>query len=309
MTEFDSESERRRRMAMRPNAHLYMRPDAYRFMPSVPPRWATKEELRLFWGHRQPDRESNGHAQQSASAAEFDELLCLRRVLAEIKSLLPRRLHEAKYDPNQPRDGRGRWTDGSNVTDTRVVSDVTPDNQWKPGTQFAQNRPRTGPVVINGRPVQPTPGQAARLTIAEAQSRDALARVKEVDPNWRPTPSAYETVEGLIRAHRETTRDAEARIAELRSVGIGFGRYAHEAIPARGPGYGATNWERDEINRIGREWGCHTCGTKEPGTRSGNFVRDHQPPNAWSEALWRLPHCRTCSNIQGGYLRWNGRAR
>jgi hypothetical protein len=35
---------------MRPNAHLYTRPDAYRFLPPAPPRWATKDEVRLFWG-------------------------------------------------------------------------------------------------------------------------------------------------------------------------------------------------------------------------------------------------------------------
>jgi hypothetical protein len=102
-------------------------------------------------------------------------------------------------------------------------------------------------------------------------------------------------------------RDAEARFAELQRVGIGPGRFAGESIPARGPGRDFTTEERREINRIGSETGCHTCGVFVPGTGSGNFVPDHQLPNArnplgWSQRLF--PHCVTCSSFQG---RWIGR--
>ena len=38
--------------------------------------------------------------------------------------------------------------------------------------------------------------------------------------------------------------------------------------------------ERALIDRIGYSTGCHTCGTKDPGTMWRHFVPDHQPPTA-----------------------------
>lgn len=59
------------------------------------------------------------------------------------------------------------------------------------------------------------------------------------------------------------------------------GPFADESVPARGPGR-PNAAEQREINRIGQETGCHTCGTTDPGTKSGNFVFDHQPPSAFN---------------------------
>jgi hypothetical protein len=81
------------------------------------------------------------------------------------------------------------------------------------------------------------------------------------------------------------------------------GPHAGQSIPARGPGRDFTPAETAEISRIGQTTGCHTCGTTSPGTRSGNFVPDHQPPSALNEsgAPQRLyPHCLNCSRRQGG---------
>lgn len=84
------------------------------------------------------------------------------------------------------------------------------------------------------------------------------------------------------------------------------GPYAGEKIPARGPGRDFTPEEREKINEIGRDTGCHTCGSTEAGTKSGNFVPDHQPANALNpdngpQDLY--PHCINCSNLQGGQVR------
>lgn len=84
------------------------------------------------------------------------------------------------------------------------------------------------------------------------------------------------------------------------------GPHAGDSIPARGPGRDFTPGEREAVNEIGRETGCHTCGTKDPGTKSGNFVPDHQPPSATSPegTPQRLyPHCLSCSRTQGGEVR------
>jgi RHS repeat-associated protein len=72
------------------------------------------------------------------------------------------------------------------------------------------------------------------------------------------------------------------------------GPYATESIPARGPGRSWNTAERAFATEEGR---CHTCGVTSPGTKSGSWVLDHQPPNALaggsSQRLYR--HCATCS--------------
>ena len=83
------------------------------------------------------------------------------------------------------------------------------------------------------------------------------------------------------------------------------GAHAGDSIPARGPGRNFTPEERQAINGIGGDSGCHTCGTQDPGTQSGNFVPDHQPPNALNpdggvQDLY--PHCIGCSRSQGGQV-------
>ena len=150
-------------------------------------------------------------------------------------------LHPSHYDPNQPRvpagnpDG-GQWTDsggsgGGGRNDPRVLSDATPDNDWKPGAQYAQRRSGGG-SRFGG---QLTPGQAARLSAVEARAQEAIRKVREVDPEWKPPPSIYETVEGLIRAREADAEQAQARFLELQRNGIGPGPFAGELIPARGP--------------------------------------------------------------------------
>lgn len=231
---------------------------------------------------------------------------------------------ERKYSPNHPRvpagsSEGGRWTGGDGggggggTNDHRVLSDASPD-AIRPGAQYAQNRTR-GPgrgVSINGQQVEPTPGQAARLAVVEAQARDAVRRVQELDPNWRPTPSAYESVEGLIASYRGDAEQAQARILELQNKGIGPGLFAAESIPARGPQRDFMADERRGINNIGSATGCHTCGTRVPGTTTGNFVADHQPPSALNlkNHQQRLyPQCLTCSLKQGGWISGRGSAK
>lgn len=187
----------------------------------------------------------------------------------------------------------GQWTDGGGGSASSDFSGAS------------RNR-GSATVRIGGRSVPVEPGQAARLAIAQANAQNAIARVRALDPNWRPSPSAYESVEGLIGAYEADAQQAETRLAELSRVGIGPGPFAGESIPARGPERDFTAEERAEINRIGAEMGCHTCGYLSPGTGSGNFVPDHQPPNAlnFSGGPQRLyPQCLTCSRMQGGAVR------
>jgi hypothetical protein len=80
------------------------------------------------------------------------------------------------------------------------------------------------------------------------------------------------------------------------------GPFAGESIPARSSGWDFTAAERREINRIMSDTGCHTCGTRDPGTKSGNGIPDHQPVSSLNKdgLPQRLyPHCIVCSRRQG----------
>ena len=132
------------------------------------------------------------------------------------------------YNPNQPRvpaghhDG-GRWTSaggGAVGNDPRVMSDAPPDNDWKPGAQYAAGpRPGWVRVRIGERWVEVEAGQAAHLVAAQARAQDAIARVRQLDPSWQPTPSLSasqpRSVEGLIRRYEAEAEQAEGRLGEL----------------------------------------------------------------------------------------------
>lgn len=80
-------------------------------------------------------------------------------------------------------------------------------------------------------------------------------------------------------------------------------RSVSNSFQINGPGRDFTPGECDAVNDIGIDTGCHTCGTKNPGTKGGNFVPDHQPPNSQNPdgGPQRLyPHCVGCSRTQGG---------
>lgn len=63
--------------------------------------------------------------------------------------------------------------------------------------------------------------------------------------------------------------------------------------------------EKAAIKKQGYTLGCHTCGQTTPGTKSGNFILDHQPanalvPNGWPQTFY--PQCKYCSASQGGII-------
>lgn len=225
---------------------------------------------------------------------------------------------DRKFNPNQPRipagrTGGGRWTDGSDggtrlasgQNDPRIVSDADPI-VVSPGQQFAQvGRRGIRSFRINGQRVEATPSEEAELQAVEARAEGAIARVHELDPNWKPQQGSYQSVRGLIEEHRYQARQAEDHLADLARMGIGPGPFACESIPARGPERNFTAAERREGNRIGYKYGCHTCGSRDPGTPLGNFVLDHQDPSALNStglAQRLYPQCLSCSLKQGGYV-------
>ena len=82
------------------------------------------------------------------SRDDYEEVLQMRRDLDALRADLIRTVrayYARKYSPDQPRvpagsrEG-GQWTGGEGgggINDSRVISDATPDNDWKPGAQYA----------------------------------------------------------------------------------------------------------------------------------------------------------------------------
>jgi hypothetical protein len=139
----------------------------------------------------------------SAQLYRLNWLLHARVVEAKLREL--KRAVKAGFDPNQPRvpagSGRtsGRWSDGGGG-----------------GSQFAQNVPRSG-GRNRGSLEEPTPAEAARLVAAQSHAREAIRRVREIDPTWSPTPSLVDpnSVEGQISTAEAEGEEAEARLLEL----------------------------------------------------------------------------------------------
>ncbi|KAL7531423.1 hypothetical protein ACHAWF_003763 [Thalassiosira exigua] len=99
------------------------------------------------------------------------------------------------------------------------------------------------------------------------------------------------------------------------------GSFARASIPAPPNFNYATRSQRVRIERIGRRWGCHTCGSRmifsNLGKDAPRFHGDHIPPVSVAKQLndrWHrrmlgrkvtqrfYPQCRNCSNKQGGLL-------
>jgi len=120
--------------------------------------------------------------------------------------------------------------------------------------------------------------------------------------------SKVDDVKPLINKVDEVIKPVLSKVEEVgtaaaRASTLEPGPYAAESIPARSQARDFTTTERSQINEIGSTTGCHTCGITNPGTKSGNFVPDHQPISALTPAgvLQRLyPHCISCSKSQGG---------
>jgi hypothetical protein len=175
-------------------------------IPAAPPTSAAPEDSRHFYDATPAASGQPG----GAAAATASPTMPLGR-----SQTWPARPPSYAGDAPWPRAGIGARSD------PRILSDVTPDNDWTPGARYASksnNRPTrpSGPVRLGeGRWVEPEGGQALRLIEAQTRAQNAIVRARELDPNWRPRPSQYESVEGLIRAHVSEAEQAQARLREL----------------------------------------------------------------------------------------------
>jgi hypothetical protein len=142
---------------------------------------------------------------------------------------------------------------------------------------------------------------AAKLrTLAELDPKNELLTTIQA-PEWRPNQSNIDKLDLEIIKARQRAPGA----IDTQASGIGIGPFARESISARSEKRDFNVLERADINRLGLLHGCHTCGTRDPGTRSGNFILDHQRPssvNIPGEQQRLFPQCLSCSSRQGARL-------
>lgn len=144
MAQFRTEwLEHRRRRSMRPDADRYIRPDAHRFMRPDAYRWLSPDHPdyhgpRPYGRKSSPDQPRAAAKSQGAAAvpdvasdAELQDrrlaLATLRLEWELLKFAWKRR--KAGFNPDQPRDDRGRWADGpgsvlrqeENTTDEQAI--------------------------------------------------------------------------------------------------------------------------------------------------------------------------------------------
>lgn len=102
-----------------------------------------------------------------------------------------------------------------------------------------------------------------------------------------------------------------------------FNKFPHFPIPGKGSvpvaSEAANAAQRTQIQRLGKLYGCHQCGSKQLFGQ-GSFISDHMPPTKQVKAenqrwyrrwlLWGLkqelwPQCQKCFSKQGSAVRMN----
>jgi len=191
----------------------WTRNDAYRFAPpgspeaKMPGNWPSPTALAPIVDAPFADDAAEREALER-------KLLQLRCEFAALKLEYALRRFQRKYSPDQPRvpagnpDG-GKWTSGGENAPKESGSDRARS------TEISASR-------RNSRPIPPlSPGQQVRLDFANARAQEAVARVQQLDPNWKSSQSLTDpnSAEGLIRAKEDMTREADARFLALSRAG------------------------------------------------------------------------------------------
>ena len=112
--------------------------------------------------------------------------------------------------------------------------------------------------------------------------------------------AAVDAVAGRLAGAARTTES----VGSAAEGAAGRAASVSDSVPATGPGRPSAA-QQAAVNEIGNQTGCHTCGATNPGTKSGNWVADHQPPSALNPSGGKQvlkPQCLQCSRQQGGQV-------
>jgi hypothetical protein len=216
--------EHQRKRWMRPDAERYWRHDRERYF-----------KLGVLDGKSAFDR-SRADARDAAHERAFqDELLALRRdhavlrrAFEEVKAALLAR--KAGFDPNQPRvpagnSYGGQWTDaggGGSSDEGIVLSDETPDDEWIPGAQYAQNDRSTDRLVdlheereLGGHAIERHVGKSPESLLTHV--RREVARVDETGLTRDLRAGSFPSVEAANKLVNTTLAQNQDKLERVRS--------------------------------------------------------------------------------------------
>ncbi|MGC1586891.1 MAG: hypothetical protein WA791_14535 [Rhodomicrobium sp.] len=136
-------------------------------LSAVPQHWPVRLEIvkaiHVLAAQEQEEQQRERRAELAAFRRDCE-------LLSETIRKVCRELFKAGFNPNEPRvpagnpDG-GEWTReaGSGTSsESQVVSDATPDNNWIPGAQYATNDP-PGIGHNQGPPLEEPPEIPSKL--------------------------------------------------------------------------------------------------------------------------------------------------
>jgi hypothetical protein len=200
------------------------RADAYRFAAPGTPEAKMPGTLHPWAEVARQEQAAADEAKARALAEQHEferEVLRLRHDFAKLKLEYELRRFQQKYSPDQPRvpagnpDG-GQWTSGGGSGAGR---DIGRDSGRSRSTDFSAQARRAGP------PRAPTSvSREVYLDQLTARAEEAVSRVQQLDPNWRPpqsvmAPDRGENIEARIRAREDIVREADARFLALSRAG------------------------------------------------------------------------------------------
>lgn len=161
-------------------------------------------ELKLEIAARRAAAQREAEAARLKSDLAFDNLFRMLRRAAEQQ--------KAGFNPDQPRVPKGNPGGGEWARDA--------------GKDGGGDRARSTDISAQRRigPRPPgTPAQHLRLDFASARAQEAITRVQQLDPNWRPASMMSRDnprdMEAMIRAKEAETSEAEARYLALARAG------------------------------------------------------------------------------------------
>ena len=167
-----------------------------------------------------------------------------------------------------------------------------------------------GDVANAGKAVANVAEAGTTAAKAGGDAAAAVSNARKLPPGASQTSPSFSgagSADELRRVRAGLGEGPHADAMSIRDTNLMEpGPYATDSIPARNRGTNLTMKERTDLNAIGNTSGCHSCGTLDPGTRTGNWTADHIPPSATvpegtPQDLY--PQCIVCMRDQGRQVR------
>jgi RHS repeat-associated protein len=180
-------------------------------------------------------------------------------------------------------------------------------NDFKAAAENTVNHTMVGFLTLVLEPDQAASGTVSSLKTAGEAYGTAEGRAQMAEQMSDPSTARQVTFEAVMTGAIAVAPGATGKGSQIESLGTITPNAPDvpTSIPA-GPSARPTSAQQTAINEMGDAHGCHTCGATTPGTKSGNWVGDHQPSTALNPpggAQVYKPQCLQCSRVQGGVVR------